>query len=135
MKYLIDTDISSYFLRGKYNLDRVFEQKGFQNLRISIVTVAELKVLVYRSAHSLINEYTINEFAQRVGILEVDQNTWEMYSMLKSETLNLGKKRGDLDILNASIARQHKLVMVTNNTRHYEDLVPVQNWIDPAESS
>ncbi len=99
MKYLIDTDISSYFLRGKYNLDRVFEQKGFQNLRISIVTVAELKVLVYRSAHSLINEYTINEFAQRVGILEVDQNTWEMYSMLKSETLNLGKKRGDLDEL------------------------------------
>jgi len=25
MKYLLDTDISSYYLRGKYNLHRIFE--------------------------------------------------------------------------------------------------------------
>jgi len=30
MKYLIDTDISSYYLRGRYNLFDVFEKKAYR---------------------------------------------------------------------------------------------------------
>jgi len=129
MKYLIDTDISSYFLRGKFNLIDTFEQKGLQNIRLSRITVAELEVLSYRNPELKINLSTVFSFSRNLGILEVDRETWRLFSSLKADTLNRGHKRGDMDILNAAVAKQHGMIIVTNNVSHYEDIVAVENWI------
>ncbi len=43
MRYLLDTNICIYFLKGRYNLVEKFDQIGFDNLYISEITVAELK--------------------------------------------------------------------------------------------
>lgn len=130
MKYLIDTDISSFFLRGKHNLLEVFETKGFQNIKLSIITVAELEVLALRNPYSKINSSTINQLSQKLGVLDIDRETWRIFSQMKAQTLFIGKPRGDFDILIASIAKQHRLIVVTNNTSHYADLIDVENWID-----
>jgi len=50
--------------------------------------------------------------------------------MVKAETLNSGMKKGDIDILIASIVKQYKMILVTNNTSHFKDLIKVENWID-----
>lgn len=42
MKYLIDTNICVYFLRGKFNLDSIFKKTGLSNLYISEITAFEL---------------------------------------------------------------------------------------------
>lgn len=129
MKYLLDTDICSYYLRGKYNLEKVFKRKGFQNLRLSVVTQAELKVLAYRNPNSTINLSRISSLSQSLGLLDIDQGTWEIYSKMKADTQTHGRIRGDLDILNASLAKEYSLIVITNNTSHYEDLVQLENWI------
>jgi tRNA(fMet)-specific endonuclease VapC len=128
MKYLIDTDISSYFLRGKYNLFDVFEEKGLQNISLSRISIAELEVLAHRNPQSKINLSTIVSFSENLGVTEADKGTWKLFSILKADLLNKGSKRGDFDILNASIARQHNMIVVTNNVSHYEDIVHVENW-------
>lgn len=130
MKYLIDTDIASYYLRGRYNLFDIFERKGIQNIRLSRITVAELEVLAYRNPQSKINLSSIQSFSQNLGILEVDKDTWRIFSMTKAEMLNRGMKKGDIDILVASIANQYKMILVTNNISHYKDLCKIENWID-----
>ena len=43
MKYLFDTNICNYFLKGKYNSVEKFDHIGFEILYISDITVAELK--------------------------------------------------------------------------------------------
>lgn len=129
MKYLLDTDVASYYLRGKYDLVTVFEKKGIHNIRISRVTVAELEVLAHRNPQSKINlstEYTLSE---SLGILEVDKETWNIFAKVKADTLNRGKPKGDLDILIASMSLQYKMMIVTNNVSHYEDIAKVENWI------
>lgn len=128
MKYLIDTDIISYYLRGKYNLLTVFERKGFSNLKLSIITVAELEVLAHKSPHSKISFSTINTFAQEVGVLNVNQDTWKLYSKTKAEAMKKGNTVGDLDFLQASLAKQHNLIVVTNNIKHYTGIVEIENW-------
>ena len=128
MKYLVDTDISSYFLRGKNNLFEVFDEKGVENIRLSCISLAELEVLSRRNPESKINLSTIFSFSEKLGIVDVDRDTWRLFSTLKAEALNKGAQRGDFDILNASIAKQHGMIVVTNNVKHYEDLVPVENW-------
>jgi Predicted nucleic acid-binding protein, contains PIN domain len=133
MKYLIDTDIASYYLRGLFNLVDIFAEKGIDNLRISIVSVAELEVLAYKNPHSKINHLIINSFAQNIGILDINRETWQFFSLLKAETLSVGMKKGDIDILIASVAKQHGMILITNNTRHYENLVEVENWIESSK--
>jgi len=128
MKYLIDTDIASYFLRGKYNLIKTFEKKDSSNLRLSIITIAQLEVLAYRNPYSKINLATIGNLVQRMGVLDIDRQTWKIFSQTKAETLKTGKTRGDLDILQASIAKQHDLIVVTHNTSHYQDIVGWEDW-------
>ncbi len=129
MKYLIDTDISSYFLRGKYNLLNIFNQKGISEIRISVVSVAELEVLSHKNPASKINFSSIADLSQKLGILNVDNKTWKLFSKLKADTLKSGGQRGDFDLLIASIALQYSLTLVTNNLSHYNDLVAVENWI------
>jgi tRNA(fMet)-specific endonuclease VapC len=129
MKYLLDTDIASYYLRGKNNLLAIFQEKGFQNIRISRVTVAELEVLAHRNPSSKINFSSIDKFAKQVGVLEVDSNIWKGFSKLKADVLNRGIAKGDIDILIASIANQNGMIVVTNNTSHFSDLSQVENWI------
>ncbi len=129
MKYLIDTDISSYFMRGKYNLINIFIQKGIPDIWISAVSVAELEVLAYKNPASKINFSSIAVLSQKLGILNVDNKTWKIFSKLKADTLKAGTQRGDFDLLIASVALQHSLILVTNNVSHYKDLVAVENWI------
>jgi tRNA(fMet)-specific endonuclease VapC len=43
MRYLLDTNICVFFLRGKLNLDEIIKQKGRQNCFISEITVLELR--------------------------------------------------------------------------------------------
>jgi tRNA(fMet)-specific endonuclease VapC len=128
MRYLLDTDIASYYLRGKFNLLEIFKNKGIDNIRISRVSVAELEVLAFKNPSSVINFSSIKFFSIMLGIIEIDEKIWQTFSYLKSKTSISGKTKGDMDILIASTARQHNLVLVTRNTRHYKDLVQVEDW-------
>ena|SRR3989337_3280835 len=129
MRYLIDTDITSYYLRGRYDLLSIFEQKGLQNIRMSRVTVAELEVVGHKNPSSKLNMSSVSLLAQKLGILEVDVEAWRVYSLLKSETLIAGKPRGDIDILQAATAKRYGLIMITNNISHFQGLIATENWI------
>lgn len=48
-KYLLDTNICIYFLKGLYNLDEKIEKVEIENFFVSEITVAELKFGVENS--------------------------------------------------------------------------------------
>lgn len=128
MKYLIDTDIASYFLRGKFSLDKVFKEKDPSEITLSAVTVAEMQVVAYKNPQSKLNLQTISKFAQWAGVLDLDQETWMIFAKTKAETLQRGEPRGDLDILQVAVAMQYDLVVVTHNLVHYTGLVDCEDW-------
>lgn len=43
MKYLLDTSMCIFYLRGKLNLDEIIREKGNENCCISEITIAELR--------------------------------------------------------------------------------------------
>ncbi len=128
MKYLIDTDIASYYLRGKYDLDKILEAKQIGSSTLSIITVAELEVLAHKNPQSKINLLTITQLADLLGILSLDHETWHIFSATKAKTLSIGKPKGDFDLLQASIAKQNNLILVTHNLDHYKDIIDCEDW-------
>ena len=48
-KYLLDTNICIYFIKGQFELDKKIEEVGESNCFVSEMTVAELKLGVENS--------------------------------------------------------------------------------------
>jgi tRNA(fMet)-specific endonuclease VapC len=70
-KYLLDTNICIYFLNGKFNLDRRFENVGIINLCISEISVAELKFGVEKSNRAEENRKVVDNFISQIQILPI----------------------------------------------------------------
>ena len=92
--------------------------------------MAQLRVLAYKNPNLKINLSRIAEFALGLGVLDIDRNTWRLYSQTKANLELLGKPKGDLDILQACVAKRHNLKVVTNNIQHFKDISSFENWIN-----
>ena len=133
MKYLLDTNICAFFLRGKYDVDKAIDNVGWDNCYISEITVLELK---YGAELSL----------QRDGIdrsPQLDRFLSFMNILPITDALNLAAKEkirlrlagtpaaDDFDLLIACTSIVNEMVMVTDNTKDFKNIknIKLQNWI------
>ena len=65
-KYLIDTNICIYYIKGQFNLHKKFAEIGADNLYISEVTIAELKYGIENSTKKKENRKIIELFISSV---------------------------------------------------------------------
>ena len=83
-KYLLDTDISIFYLRGKYNINQKLKEIiGYDNCFISEITLAELKYGAELSEKVDENLRSVNEFANKIGILPIF-NSLDLYAKEKA---------------------------------------------------
>lgn len=67
-KYLLDTNICVYFLKGQYNLDKRIEKAETENCFVSEITIAELKFGAENSENKEKNRKTVNAFVSKFTI-------------------------------------------------------------------
>jgi len=131
MKYLLDTDISVFYLRGKYNINQKLKEiVGYDNCFISEITLAELKYGAELSDRVEKNIYFVNEFANKIGILPIF-NSLDLYAKEKARLKKLGNLIDDFDLLIGCSAIKNGLILVTNNENHFERIenIKIENWI------
>lgn len=129
MKYLLDTDIASFYLRGEFNLVEPFRKAGFDNLRLSVVTVSEMRVVPYMNPNDQLNFQTIDKLSRLLGVLHPDERTWDLFSEIKARALRMRKKPGDFDVLQSALAKQNGMVVVTHNCADYEGITDFEDWV------
>lgn len=71
MQYLLDTNICVFFLRGKYNLDKILKIKGLVNCCISEVTVAELRYGAENSDNPINSHIAVDAFVNGLTIIPI----------------------------------------------------------------
>lgn len=131
MKYLLDSNICIYYLKGRdVGLMRRFNQLRPYNLLLCSVVKAEL---LYGARKSKDITTTLNSFRQffcRFDSLFFDDDAAEKYGALKSQLQQAGTPIGPNDLLIASIALAHNLILITRNHRefsHVHDL-KIEEW-------
>jgi tRNA(fMet)-specific endonuclease VapC len=130
-KYLLDTDICIFYLRGKYNVnEKLKEVMGHDNCFISEITLAELKYGAELSEKVEENMGFINEFAKEIGVLPIF-NSLDLYAKEKARLRKSGYMIDDFDLLIGCSAIRNKLILVTNNEKHFERIqdITIDNWI------
>jgi len=131
MKYLLDTDISIFYLRGKYNINQKLKDVvGYDNCFISEITLAELKYGAELSERVEKNVNSVNEFATKIGILPIF-NCLDLYAKEKARLKKLGNLIDDFDLLIGCSAIKNDLILVTNNENHFVRIenIKIENWI------
>lgn len=113
--YLIDTDIIIWILRGeKTYLDLEHSLSKESELYISSITVAEVYKNVFPAEMSKTEEI-INEFEVlnvTTGIAKQGGLYWQQFTK-RFRNLHI------LDCLIAATAREHSLILLSLNLRHY----------------
>jgi tRNA(fMet)-specific endonuclease VapC len=134
MKYMLDTNICVYLIKKK-------PESVLANLRssindgvsISAITLAELFYGVEASAYPEKNTVALSQFLSIVDVLPFDDEAASEYGRICATLRRKGTPIGPMDMLIAAHAKSKGLIVVTNNTREFEQVegVDIQNWISP----
>ena len=128
--YLLDTDTIIYSLKGNTNIQENLRQHVNDLLHISTITLMELYYGVYKSQHIDANLAKIKTLEQSFDILPAEQETAEIFGKIKTRLESDGNRLDDFDLIIASIALTHNLVLVTNNEKHFKRIegLKLKNW-------
>ena len=129
-KYLLDTNICIFFLKGKFNLNVQFKKVGLRNCCLSEITIAELKYGAACSDRIEENMKMINDFAKEVTIVPIF-NSLDIYAKEKARLRMSGKLIDDFDLLIGASAVANNLILVTDNEKHLARIskIKIENWI------
>lgn len=132
-RYLLDTNMASYVIRG--NFPRVRERLlkvPMAQVAISAVTEAELRFGVARKPGAVRLKTAVDEFLLRVEVLPWDSEAAQQYANVRATLERDGVPMGNLDLMIAAHALSTAAVLVTNDRvfQRVEQL-KIEDWSSP----
>ncbi len=125
-RYLIDSDILIYFLKGTPEVIERLTQISPDALYTSRINTTELLYSAYNSARIEKNLAIIEPFLERFQILEFDSTASLIFTKEKARLKKLGTPIADMDLMIASIALAQGCVLITNNVKHFERVLGLE---------
>lgn len=130
MRYLLDTNICVFFLRGKLNLDEIIKEKGRENCFISEITVAELRYGAENSDDPVKSHKAVDLFVSNLSIIPIFGSI-RRYAKEKVRLRKSGKPIHDeFDLMIGATAIENKLTLISDNRKDFERLegIRIDNW-------
>jgi len=129
MKYLLDTDTASYFIKGVPEVvSTALREMG--NWCISSITYAEMSSGLFQTKSRIV-EIAVSDFLDGVQVVDFKSHDALEAGRLLAKLKAAGTPIGNFDTLIAAHALSLKLTLVTNHTKHFgkvHDLALV-NWL------
>ncbi len=130
LRYLLDTNVASYVIKG--NMPRVREKLlgvSMAEVGISVVTEAELRFGVARKPAAAQLRLAVDEFLLRVEILAWDSQAARHYAALRSALEDSGTPVGNLDLMIAAQALAVGVILVTHDrVFHRIKHLKIEDW-------
>ncbi len=129
MKYLLDTNICIYYMKGLFDLDKKINKIGSENCYISEITLAELKFGVENSERKNKNKKALDIFLNGITIIPI-YNSLDFYASEKARLRKNGNTVDDFDLLIGASAVSNNMILVTNNLKHFKHIkkIEIQDW-------
>ncbi len=128
-KYLLDTNICIFCMRGKFEMNRKIALAGISNCYLSDITVAEL---YYGAENSDNPTKTMRETEDFVSLFHVVpfNESLHVFGKEKAFLNSIGQKIENFDMAIGSIALRHNMIMVTDNVAHLGRIrnISIENW-------
>jgi predicted nucleic acid-binding protein len=119
-KYLIDSDILIYFLKGKQEVVQRLLQIPIDDLYISRINYTELIYGAYNSSKINQNLKVIEPFLDNFKVLEFTKTSSLIFAKEKARLKKNGNIIADMDLMIASIAIENDCTLISNNIKHLD---------------
>jgi predicted nucleic acid-binding protein len=119
-KYLLDSDILIYFLKGKQEVVEKISQIPIDSLYISRINYTELIYGAYNSAKVEQNLEVIEPFLESFKILEFTKKSSLIFAKEKARLKKSGNIIADMDLMIASISIENDCTLISNNIKHFQ---------------
>lgn len=124
-RYLLDTNICVHLIKNEFDLKQKIAQVGPLLCLLSEITIAELLFGIENGApdrrqQNLRNLAFIQDLFQG-HVLRIGEVLHE-YARQKALLRRAGRTVDDFDALIGSTAIMHELILVTRNTRHFNEM-------------
>lgn len=131
MRYLLDTDICIFLMRGQHGIAERMNKAGFSNCAISEITRAELLTGIQyaRLKNNGFQDDRIRTFLSTINVIPVSYAI-DKFAEEKAHLVRKGRRIEDFDLLIGCTAVACSMVMVTNNVSHFERIssIVIENW-------
>lgn len=129
-KYLLDTNICVYLLRGNSSVSKNIEDVGWDNCYISEMTVAELVYGAECSKHVEENRDLVYELCNNLHVLPISSCIDE-FARQKAAMRRNGSLIEDSDLWIGVTAVVYNMIMVTENVKHLGRVknIHLENWV------
>ena len=124
MPYLIDTDLVIDHLANITEANQLLDKLAPEGIAISMITYMEAYQGVVRSPNVQEARAKFQTFRRSVPVLPFSLSVAKRCAVLR-ERLKTEQKRVKaraLDLINAAIALEHDLTLVTRNVKDYQDI-------------
>lgn len=130
-KYLLDTNICVFALRGQFDVAERLADVGWNNCCISEMTVAELLYGAECSEKAEKNIALIKELCNDIKIMPVFP-VLPTYAQIKAALRKSGQLISDIDIFIEATAVHNNMILVTENLTHLNRIpkIKIENWIE-----
>ena len=131
MKLLLDTDICIAILNRDPRVRPHLEAHAPSQLRLSSITLAELRFGVARSSHQKRAAANLRTLLSRTAVIPFDEAATARYGALRALLESRGSPIGPLDTLIAAHALALGRVLVSHNGREFRRVpgLKVQDWL------
>jgi len=135
MKYLLDTNIVSYFLRdASLTLSQRILDSTPDTLAISIISAGELRYGLCKLPHSKRAAelaHLLDAVLAAITVLPLPAEAAQHYGHTRTQLEAAGTPIGSNDLWIAAHALSQNMILVTNNTREFERVpaLKVENWL------
>jgi tRNA(fMet)-specific endonuclease VapC len=128
--YLFDTDTCVFRLRRMFGIDQRISQVHKRHRFVSEITVAELRFGAERCDQRNEQMLLVDAMYDEFTVLPITPAI-RIFAAEKVRLWNIGQKIADFDLLIGATALYHGLILVTNNTRHFERMpsLRLENWM------
>ena len=125
MNYALDTNIIIRYLRGEATVGQNLDDALVQKFKLYVPRVVDYEIrrgFDVMPVPSLRKESAYKLLVQRCTVSIMDEVSWERAIKIYSEQRKKGFTVGELDILIGALCLVHGYVLVTNNTKHFQNI-------------
>ena len=128
--YLLDTDTLIYFLKGNEAVVENFKATANTPKALSVITYGELIYGSRKSERVAENLARVHRLAELYPIIDITRSVMESFGEIKASLSASGTTIDDFDLLIGCTALTLNYAVVSNNTRHYQNIpgLRVMNW-------
>jgi tRNA(fMet)-specific endonuclease VapC len=132
MRYLLDTNMLIYWMKGTPQVIAQVAHHTAKNLSASVISKAELFFGAYNSQYIDKNLNAVKKLAKTIQFAPLDDTAQEIFGKMKADLQRRGAIIDDCDIFIAATAFSQNCTVATNNIKHFSRIpgLKIENWLE-----